>query len=162
MGVRRPRGPGSSPIRRRLRAGRPAPPSRPPSGPVSEWSSRLPCHVDQRRTLTGTLLDRPLAAPRAIYESRVLLEEHHRHVAGGPVAVLGDDQVRLAWVGVLVVLRGAVDEGDDVGVLLDRVVDDYVLGHEVVEALNGEVVNGLLSAGLDRLDPVPVDVALGE
>ena len=39
---------------------------------------------------------------------------------GGPVAVLGDDQLRLAGIGVLVVLRVAVDEGDDVRVLLDR------------------------------------------
>ena len=58
--------------------------------------------------------------------------------ADRPVPVLGDDQVgqpvRLV-LGIAVVVL-AVEEGDDVGVLLDRVVDDDVVGDEVVQALD--------------------------
>src|SRR3954471_14422863 len=53
-------------------------------------------------------------------EPRVLTLEGERHVAEAAVAVLGDDEVGLARaVGVLVVVLVAVDEHDEVGVLLD-------------------------------------------
>jgi hypothetical protein len=51
----------------------------------------------------------------------VLLLEGQGDVADRAVAVLGDDDVRLALaLGLLVVVLVAVDEGDEVGVLLDR------------------------------------------
>src|SRR3954468_15553949 len=53
-------------------------------------------------------------------EARVLALEGERHVPEAAVAVLGDDEVGLARaVGVLVVVLVAVDEHDEVGVLLD-------------------------------------------
>src|SRR3954467_204751 len=53
-------------------------------------------------------------------EAGVLALEGEGHVAQAAVAVLGDDQVGLTRaVGVLVVVLVAVDEHDEVGVLLD-------------------------------------------
>src|SRR3954471_8946037 len=53
-------------------------------------------------------------------EPRVLALEREGHVTQAAVAVLGDDEVGLARaVGVLVVVLVAVDEHDEVGVLLD-------------------------------------------
>src|SRR3954462_12890949 len=61
-----------------------------------------------------------LRRAREAEEARVLALEGQRDVAKAAVAVLGDDEVGLARaVGVLVVVLVAVDEHDEVGVLLD-------------------------------------------
>jgi hypothetical protein len=78
--------------------------------------------------------------------------------------VLGDDQVgkpvRLV-VGVAVVVL-TEDERDQIGILLDRVMDDDVVGDEVVQTVDGDVEGLLDSIGLDRDDRIPIGVAEGE
>src|SRR3954447_826245 len=97
-------------------------------------------------------------------EQGVLLAERELHGVGGAGAVLGDDQLRdaLVGLGVLDVVLVAVDEHDDVGVLLDGVVDDHVVRDEVVRTVDGDVVDGLDAVGLDGRDRIPVDIRLGE
>ena len=53
-------------------------------------------------------------------EARVRLAELERHLADRPVAVLGDLRLDELDLGVGVLLAVAVEEDDDVGVLLDR------------------------------------------
>src|SRR5699024_6842425 len=56
-----------------------------------------------------------------VSEPGVVPLEGDRDRLGGAVAVLGDDEVRLAGAGgLLLVVVLAVDEQDEVGVLLDR------------------------------------------
>src|SRR5829696_2289788 len=69
----------------------------------------------KRMTASGR---EPLA--RVGDELRILLLEGQHHVAEAAVAVLGDEQVGLALaLGFLVVILLAVDEHDDVGILLN-------------------------------------------
>src|SRR5688500_6856907 len=59
--------------------------------------------------------------PRQVLELRIGREEGQLDVPDGPVAVLGDDDVRLAagvLVGIVLVVLLAEDEADDVRVLL--------------------------------------------
>ncbi len=61
-----------------------------------------------------------VALAGVVHELRVLLLEGQRDFADRAVAVLGDDQVRLAGaLGLLVVVLVAVDEHHQVGVLLE-------------------------------------------
>src|SRR5690606_10485759 len=62
----------------------------------------------------------PRIPRRVVLESRVLADEGQRHVARGAVALLGEDELRLALLRLLVVHLVAVDEQHQVGVLLDR------------------------------------------
>ena len=84
---------------------------------------RRAARVDSRRS-RGVLLRflAAVGAGREVGEARELLEEGERNRPDRTVAVLGDDEVRLTGpLGVLlVVVLVAVDERDDVGVLLDR------------------------------------------
>src|SRR5260221_2222565 len=82
-----------------------------------------------RRRSGTTLTSRPPAphppslrepVARVIHEPRVLALEREHDVTDRAVAVLGDDDVRLARpLGLLVVVLLAVDEHHEVGVLLD-------------------------------------------
>src|SRR5262249_20832891 len=57
----------------------------------------------------------------AVLETRVLAEERELHVTDGPVALLGDDDLGDSLlVAVLDVHLFAIDEHDDVRILLDR------------------------------------------
>ena len=115
--ARRPRARGSSRSRRRRRAGSWAPR---PDSRRQPHRSRHGAHASSAKSSSAcpraAVPRRPAAPSRrseprgAIDEPRVLLEEHDGHVPGRPVAVLGDDQVGLARVGVLVVLGCPVDE----------------------------------------------------
>src|SRR5207247_3716565 len=110
---RRRRGPGSSRSRRTPRAGRP--PARPrrgaPGGQVAAAAGSRALgqvvlgEVGERWALAGPLLDRSLATSRTVDEAGVLLEEHHVDPARRAIPVLGDDQLRLARVRLIVVLR---------------------------------------------------------
>jgi hypothetical protein len=54
------------------------------------------------------------------HELRALAQERHVHVVGRAVALLGDDQLRLARLGrVRLIDDLAVDEDDDVGILFE-------------------------------------------
>src|SRR5262245_13937324 len=54
------------------------------------------------------------------HELRALAQERHVHLVGGAVALLGDDELRLAGLGrVGLVDDLAIDEQHDVGILLD-------------------------------------------
>src|ERR1700680_3796787 len=64
----------------------------------------------------GALLSRQVGLP----ERRLLGDEHQGQVVARPVAVLGDDELGLPSVDLTVVHPLAVEEEDDVGVLLDR------------------------------------------
>ena len=65
-------------------------------------------------------------------------------------------------VGLVVVVLVAIDERDEIRVLLDAVMNRHVFGDEVVQSVDGQVVDVVVSVGLDRHDPVPEDVARGE
>ena len=77
-----------------------------------------------RGVTAGTRTAAPPAAPTAagvVGEGHVVAEKDEREVAGRAVALLGDDDVGDALaLGLLVVELLAVEEDDDVGVLLDR------------------------------------------
>src|SRR5215216_246674 len=74
--------------------------------------------VLERRALAGPLLD-GLLLPRPVRELRVVLEEDEADGSDRPVSVLGEDQLRPAGVlGLGVVVIVAIEEADDVGVLL--------------------------------------------
>ena len=137
-GARRPRGRGSSRSRRRPPAGR-RPGSlparrRPRSGllaPVSSSSGGRPlpgavpaaqAEVLHRRPLAGGLLDGLAVLVGAVGELRIVAEEGELDGPDRPVAVLGDDQLGDAGLLglVAVVVLVAVEEADQVGVLLDR------------------------------------------
>src|SRR3954468_18149899 len=76
--------------------------------------------VLDRRSLAGRLLDPPLVAG-SVGELGVVLEEDEADGPDGSVSVLGDDQLGAAGVlGLRVVVVVAVEEADDVSVLLDR------------------------------------------
>src|SRR5450759_3979603 len=74
-----------------------------------------------RRSSAKRRISRRVAVlTRVVHELRVLLLEGERDRADRSVSVLGDDQVGLAHaLGVLVVVLVAVDEHDEVGVLLE-------------------------------------------
>src|SRR6478735_4281943 len=93
---------------------------RSPSRAVTATSELLRLgHVLQGRALTGGLLDRPLVAG-PVGELRIVLEEDQSDGAHGAVAVLGEDQLGASRVlRFLVVVVVAVEEADEVGVLLD-------------------------------------------
>jgi len=56
-----------------------------------------------------------------VLEPRVLVLEDELDQAGGAVALLGDDQLRLAGIlGVVVIDRRPDDEHDHIRILLDR------------------------------------------
>ena len=75
---------------------------------------------DSRRSDRSGCLSGRASTAREVHELGVALEEREHDVADRPVAVLGDDHVGLARaLGVAVVVLVAVDEHDDVGVLLD-------------------------------------------
>src|SRR5919197_872837 len=97
-----------------------------------------------------------------VHELRELAAEDELDAVDGAVAVLGDDELGdprlLGLLGVVVLV--AVDEHDEVRVLLDRVVHDDVLGDEVVQPFDGEVEDLLLAGRSDRDDSVPVHVAV--
>src|SRR5512132_2035104 len=76
--------------------------------------------VLDRGALARRLLERLLLA-RPVGELRVVLEEDEADRAYGAVAVLGEDQLGAAGIlGLGVVVVVAIEEADDVGVLLDR------------------------------------------
>src|SRR6202022_3803881 len=58
--------------------------------------------------------------PGGVDEPGLGLEKHQRHLTGGPVAVLGDDQLGLVALNVRVVQPFPVQEYDEIGVLLER------------------------------------------
>src|SRR5688572_8051656 len=67
--------------------------------------------------------ERPLSPSRQIRETRLLAEEGEAHHSGRAVALLGENQLRGAGVGavrVLVIGIVAINQDDDVGVLLER------------------------------------------
>ena len=70
---------------------------------------------------------------------------------GRAVAVLGEDDLGdPLLLGLLaVVVLVAVDEEDEVRVLFDAVVNTNIIGNEVVEPFDGQVVDLLLPVGLD-------------
>src|SRR4051794_32994033 len=71
------------------------------------------------------------AMPVEVPEAGGLTQEDKVDGAGLAIAVLGDDQLRQALVLLgLVVDLIAVDEGHHVGVLLDGVVDEEIVGDE--------------------------------
>src|SRR2546430_4359121 len=99
----------------------------------------------QRNTECGLAMGRlgGRLARREVVEPRVFFLEEQLHGAGGPVALLPDDQLRDAFeafaglgVGGAVVELLAVDEADDVGVLLDgaRLPEVGELGTPVLAA----------------------------
>src|SRR5690349_3991736 len=94
--------------------------------PGHDWRRGLPEHAWRRGLLPGHAWRRPAVRascePLAsvVHELRVLLLEGQYNVAHRPVAMLGDDDVRLSGtLGVLVVVLLAVDEHHQVCVLLD-------------------------------------------
>src|SRR3954466_12107445 len=89
-----------------------------PSSP--HWAPTITVPGISYESVGGREGRRPLRRALQAQEPRVLALEGERHVAEAAVAVLGDDEVGLARaVGVLVVVLVAVDEHDEVGVLLD-------------------------------------------
>jgi hypothetical protein len=96
-------------------------------------------------------------------ELRVALQERELHRVGGAVAVLGQDHFREPLlIGLVVVVLVPIDEGHKVRVLLDAVVDGHVLGDEVVQSVDGQVVDVVLAVRLDRDDAIPEDVTACE
>src|SRR4051794_8222467 len=70
---------------------------------------------------TFPLTSSPSLRRREIRELRVALEERELHRVGRAVPVLGEDHLGEALaVRLLVVVLVPVDEGDEIGVLLDR------------------------------------------
>ena len=96
-------------------------------------------------------------------ELRVPLEEGRACSSrSGPLRCFARmTSARPCWSDSVVVVLVAVDEEDEVGVLLDAVVHDHVVRNEVVEPLDGQVVRLFLSVGLQLNDLVPADLAGG-
>src|SRR5919204_360108 len=77
--------------------------------------------VLHRRALTGRLLDRLLPTAGPVGELGVVLKEDHVDGSDWAVPVLREDQLGPAGIlGLGVVIVVAVEEADEVGVLLDR------------------------------------------
>ncbi len=102
---------------------------------------------------------------RQVRELGVALQEAELDRVGGAVAVLGEDHLgEPLRVGLLaVVVLVAVDERDEVGVLLDGVVDNMYSQRRSCAAPrpSGRRPPPRRRASIDH-DLVPVDVALGE
>src|SRR5436190_5196500 len=101
---------------------------------------------------------------RDVLEPRVLGQEHDLDRADGAVALLADDDVGdvgLVRREVLLVLRLAIEEQDQVGVLLQRpgVVADDSVGEPGRRAGHGEIEDLLLPGGLDGNDAIPEQIA---
>ena len=106
-----------------------------------------------------TLHPRPLI-PLDIRESRGAVEETEMHRAHRSIAMFSDNDLgNVFLIRVLVVLVLAVDEDDDVGVLLDAVVDDDVTRDEVVQVFDGQIVDVCFAVGFGGNDLVPEDGA---
>src|SRR5262245_23961976 len=101
---------------------------------------------------------------RDILEPRVLRQEYDLDGANRAVALLTDDDlgdVPLVRRQVFLVLRLAIEEQNDVSVLLERsrVVADDAVGEPRGWSRHREVVYRLLSGWLDADDPVPEQIA---
>src|SRR3954454_15322508 len=127
-------------------------------------STTLPLPSSPHWAPTITVPDTSGLPAGEVGEQGVLLPERELDGVGGAGAVLRDDQLRDALVRlrVLDVVLVAIDEHDDVGVLLDGVVDDHVVRDEVVKLVDGQVVDELGAGRFDRGDRVPVDVGRRE
>src|SRR5213593_2265860 len=98
-----------------------------------------------------------------VLEPRVLRQEHDLHGAGGAVALLADDdlgEVLLLRRHVLAVHARAIEEKNDVGVLLERarVVADDPIREPGLGARHREVEDVLVACRLVRDEAVPLDV----
>src|SRR6266498_3317291 len=106
-----------------------------------------------------------VAAAGQVLETGEPALERQLDVADGAVALLADDDLGDAGLLglVLVVDLVAVDEHDDVGVLLDgaRVVADDAVGEPRRRPRNGEIEDLLLAGGDEGDDAVPAEVGRG-
>src|SRR2546427_3426425 len=94
---------------------------------------------------------------RGVLEPRVLRQEHDLDGAGGAVALLADDDfgdVLLLRRHVLAVDARAIEEKDDVGVLLEgaRVVAHDAVGEPGFGTRHRQIEHVLVARGLDLYD----------
>src|SRR5439155_1813859 len=88
------------------------------------------------------------------------LQERELDHARRPVAVLREvDLGQPLLVGLLVVVLVAVDEHDEIGVLLYRIMGNNIVGNKAVKIVDSQVVDLVLAVRLDCRDLVPIDIA---
>ena len=82
--------------------------------------------------------------------------------AGGAVTMFGNHQISdVLAVRVLIVIVLAIDEHDHVGILLNRVMHNEIVGNKIMIRRNGQVVNVIDAIRLNRRDLIPKCVAAG-
>src|SRR5207244_3034971 len=98
------------------------------------------------------------APPVEIGELCLLIDEEQLELSGRPVAMLGDDDLGdiAPVLGDVVVVKAlAINEEDDVAILLDRVMENDVSCNEVMQVVHRQVVNVVFAIGFVRVIPVP-------
>ena len=81
------------------------------------------------------------------------------HRLGRPVAVLGQNQVRLTAAGIVAIERiGSVQQNNHVGILLKTIMCRNPLCYKVISARYSSIVDIMLTDAADLDDFVPEDI----
>src|ERR671925_497560 len=97
---------------------------------------------------------------RGVLEFCQFVAEDQFHAPHRSVAVLGDDDLRdvLFHVIFLILIR-TVDEHHDVGVLLKAVMDNDIVGNEIMMSRYGKIINRFFTVRLNGDNAIPLDIA---
>ena len=127
-----------------------------------EALATMPSLDELRARLVG-MINTPVSPVGEVGEAAVVQLVGDGDRARRTVAVLGQDEVRLARAGVVALERvGPVKKNHHVSVLLDRIVENDAIGQKIFRSWHRGVKNCLLAEALHLDNLVPEDVVRGE